>query len=151
MDGKVYNREGKLVSRSELVAEDKEWQAHCEMMTWGDNIIICEVSDGLLLHNGIYLIMTHSTEKTIKEMTEAYRCKVTLLKEYERRLGCINRIRNMVETLREHTVVHDVKWSHLGTVSDIKGSALSPVEKIETLMKTVPGMSAGTVAYRIEI
>jgi len=142
-----------MSGKRELTVEEKEereWKAQCELKAWGDNIIICEVSGGLL-HNGIYLIMTHNTEKTIKEMTEAYRCQVTLLKEYERRWNCINRFRHMAELLREHTVVHEVKWNHLGTALDIRNSALSPVEKIETLVELKPGMTAGTMAYRIEI
>jgi len=149
MSGKGFNREGKLVRVDELTHEDKEWEKECDLRYNGYNILVCEVSGGLL-HNGIYLIQTQSTEKTIKEMTEAYRCQVTLLKEYERRLG-FTRLRNMVSTLREYTVIHNVKWGHLGTASDVKGSVLSPVEKIEALLELKPSMTAGTEAYRIEL
>ena len=121
--------------------------------------MICEVTGGKPDHDGIHIIGTANYEETIKDMIEAYKCSIVILRKNEVGFRYTDRLRAMKRILESNTNVVYKCHPRITILNDrreeIRSSNLSSLEKIDAWMKLESETSSYEWTryeiYRVEI
>jgi len=66
-------------------------------------ILICEVTGGKPDYDGIHIIITANCEETVKDMIEAYKCRIEILRKTEAGPRYTEQLRKMKYFLQSST------------------------------------------------